>query len=251
MRVLPALKPTSRAALLGAGAVLLWLLLSWQFLRPVAAQPSTDLVNGLLGTYTQDDGFGGLIERQRLDPQIDFDWDLGAPWDELAADYFDVRWTGYLQVPTDNLYTFYATTDDGVRLYIDDELVFERWLIQAPTETQATLQLTAGQFYALRVEYFEATGGASARLEWSSPTLARQVVPQSVLFVETDFTPQPSATPSATQQGIPALDLISGGWWDRTTRPTLISRCDGWIPPSTSLGETAIRLHGRTSAVLK
>ena len=36
----------------------------------------------------------------------------------MQADYFGFRYTGYIQVPVDGIYTFYTTSDDGSRLYV-------------------------------------------------------------------------------------------------------------------------------------
>lgn len=99
-------------------------------------------------------------------------------WDKGAAlrDNWSARWTGTLQVEKEGEYTFYLTTDDGARLRIDGELLIDFWQPRSPSASEVKVNLTAGE-HAIVVEFFEAGGGAVARLEWSAEGLDRQVVP--------------------------------------------------------------------------
>lgn len=67
-----------------------------------------------------------------------------------------------------------------MRLWIDNTLVINDWS-QGGEEAKATTHLEAGGAHAIKVEYFEDYRNAFVKLEWSSPVLARQVVPASVL----------------------------------------------------------------------
>jgi hypothetical protein len=60
-------------------------------------------------------------------------------------------------------YTFTATADDGIRVYLDGALVIDQWRDQSPTTYTATRQVTAGN-HQVRMEYYENAGGAVARL---------------------------------------------------------------------------------------
>ncbi|MFN0060038.1 MAG: PQQ-dependent sugar dehydrogenase [Planctomycetota bacterium] len=136
---------------------------------------------GLRGEYYDDFGFGGA-ELVRIDPVIDFDWGSGSPDPSMDDDFFSIRWTGQVLADFTSLYTFYTITDDGVRLWIDDDLLIDEWVDMAPTEHSGTIALAAGQLYDVRMEFYEWGGGAVARLEWQAPGLAREVIPQSHLF---------------------------------------------------------------------
>lgn len=118
----------------------------------------------------------------RTDAVVDFAWGNGSPDAAVAPDTFSVRWTGQVQAEFSETYTFHATTDDGVRLWVGGTLIIDRWVNQAPTTSTGSIALTAGQRADLRMEYYESGGGASAKLEWSSPSRARQVVPQARLY---------------------------------------------------------------------
>jgi hypothetical protein len=137
--------------------------------------------NGLQGEY-----FGGLNftdpQLRRTDPNINFDWGGGAPAPGLGSDRFSVRWTGQVQPTFTEPYTFYATTDDGVRLWVNDQLLVDHWMPQPRTEWSGTVTLTAGHRCDLRMDYFDNDGDASAVLSWSSPSLPKQVLPAANLF---------------------------------------------------------------------
>ena len=79
-------------------------------------------------------------------------------------------------------YTFYTNVDDGIRLYVEGQLLIDQWIDQAPTEYSATIPLQAGQKYSITMEYYENGGGAVAQLRWSSPSQPKEVIPQAYLF---------------------------------------------------------------------
>ena len=120
---------------------------------------------------------------QRVDPTIDFSWGSGSPDPSIGADQFSIRWEGLVEAPTTGTYTFYTYTDDGVRLWVDGQLLVNRWVDQGPTEWTGTISLTAGVKVPIIMEYFENGGGARAILYWSGPGVGVQVVPNQHLFL--------------------------------------------------------------------
>jgi len=115
----------------------------------------------------------------RTDPKIDFDWgDPGGPDPAVGDDNFSVRWTGQVEAAFTETYTFYARTDDGVRLYVDGQLLVDSWVDRSPTEDFGKIDLIAGNTYSLVMEYYENGGGAVAQLSWSSPRTPKQIIPQ-------------------------------------------------------------------------
>jgi glucose/arabinose dehydrogenase len=135
---------------------------------------------GLLGTYFDNADFTGAA-RTRLDPTVSFSW-TGAPIAGIAGDTFSVRWTGQIKAQASGIHTFYTQSDDGVRLWVNGILLIDNWTLHGTTENQGTIELTAGQLYDLRMEFFENTGSAVAGLLWSAPGVTKQVVPQSQLY---------------------------------------------------------------------
>lgn len=74
-------------------------------------------------------------------------------------------------------YTFYTQTNDGVRLWVDGKLLIDDWKTHATLENRGTVTLEAGHAYSLRMEFFENTGLAIARLHWSSPSQRKEPIP--------------------------------------------------------------------------
>jgi hypothetical protein len=136
---------------------------------------------GLLGEYYVGTNFQTLVT-SRTDKTVNFDWASGAPAAGVGADGFSVRWTGQILPQYSETYTFFTSSDDGVRLRIDGRLVVDNWTKHAVTENAGTIALTAGKPVDVAMEYFENTGGAVARLSWSSPRTKKQIVPETQLF---------------------------------------------------------------------
>ncbi len=118
----------------------------------------------------------------RTDATVDFDWGLGSPDPSISTDQFTVRWTGAVQPQLSEDYTFYATADDGVRLWVGGRLLVDEWVDQAATEWSGSIDLAAGRLYPVTMEYYENAGYASALLSWSSPSTAKITIPQQQLY---------------------------------------------------------------------
>jgi hypothetical protein len=116
----------------------------------------------------------------RTDSTIDFDWSDRQPSESVNPDNFSIRWTGQLTPLYSENYTFRAEADDRIRVWVNDQVLIDRW--ETATETNPTIQLDAGQSYNLRVEYAELGGDANVKLQWSSPSQAQEVIPQSQLI---------------------------------------------------------------------
>jgi glucose/arabinose dehydrogenase len=136
---------------------------------------------GLQGTYFNNVNFTGTVVT-RLDPTVDFNWGSGAPIAGIAADTFSVRWTGQVRAKVTGTHTFFTTSDDGVRLFVNNVQVINNWTDHSATENSGTIALTAGQLYDIRMEFYENGGAAVARLSWSAPGVAKEVIPSANLY---------------------------------------------------------------------
>ncbi|MDT7778452.1 MAG: hypothetical protein QOC99_964, partial [Acidobacteriota bacterium] len=151
---------------------------------PVDFKYQTDeqgLGTGLTAKYYDNIDFTSY-KFTRTDPTVNFDWGNGTPSASMGADQFSVRWTGMVVPRYSQTYTFYTTSDDGVRLWVDGQLVIDKWIDQGPTTWSGQVALQAGRQYDIRVEFYENFGGAQVKLEWQSASQAREVVPQSRLY---------------------------------------------------------------------
>jgi len=162
--------------------------------------------DGLAATYFDNVDFTGT-QVSRVDATVNFDWGTGAPVAGFGADTFSVRWTGQVLAPATQATTFHVLSDDGVRLWVNGQLLIDDWTVHGAQESSGTIALTAGRRYDVRLEYFDQTGRAQVRLSWSGPSTPKQVIPQSRLFsaapILVNF--QPAGAP------VPAGYLVDAG----------------------------------------
>ena len=144
----------------------------------------------------------------RVDPQINFNWgDPGGPDPDVGDDNFSVRWTGEVEAVFTETYTFYPRTDDGVRLWVDGQLLVDSWVDRGATENRGTIDLIAGTTYSLVMEYYENTGGAVAELRWSSPRTPKQLIPQAALAL-----PVKASSPTPRSGSVDVSQTIDLVW---------------------------------------
>src|SRR5262249_37363603 len=110
--------------------------------------PADPQYMGLRGDYYLGVDFAQL-KLTRTDAEIGFDWGIQSPDPLIPADKFSVRWSGQIQPRYSEVYTFSTYTDDGVRLWIDGQLIINKWVDQSPTEHSGRIALTAWRWYAI------------------------------------------------------------------------------------------------------
>jgi len=96
------------------------------------------------------------------------------------ADNVGAVYTGWIEIPVTGIWSLNITSDDGSKLYIGSDLVANNDGLHGMATVSGTRALRAGK-HALRVEFFEAGGGAGVILSWNGPG-AGGVVPASNLF---------------------------------------------------------------------
>ncbi|MBL9117205.1 MAG: DUF1929 domain-containing protein [Verrucomicrobiaceae bacterium] len=158
--------------------------INYAIIRSVNATTETR-TNGLTADYYSGRNFDQL-RFTRLDNTIDFNWGTGSPDSRLSADLFSVRWRGCIVPRYTETYTFYTTSDDGVRLWVRGVQLINQWNDHSPTVHSGTLALQAGVPVIITLEHYENGGGAVAKLEWQSNTQTRQVIPVDRLMINED-----------------------------------------------------------------
>ncbi len=149
--------------------------------RSITVQAAVAEGTGLAAAYYDNADFTGTSV-SRLDPTVNFDWASGSPATGIGADTFSARWTGQVTVPASGTWTFTTTSDDGIRLWVDGVQIINNWTNHGPTDNSGTITLSGGLRYDVRLEYYENGGGAVARLAWSGPGQAAQIVPATYLY---------------------------------------------------------------------
>lgn len=149
------------------------------------APPPGGQGTGLYARYYNTRDLSGQTVGRVDQSSINFDWGRGAPANAgVGVDNFSVRWTGLVQAQLTDNYTFSTFSDDGVRLWVNGVLVINNWTPHSPTNNDSNpIALVAGQKYEIKLEYFEQTLDAIARLSWTpASTGAKVVIPQSQLY---------------------------------------------------------------------
>lgn len=164
---------------------------------------------GLLGHYFFDPegDFDAQPVLARIDTTVNFNWNGNAPDSLLPPDYFSVRWMGFVRPLFSETYTFTVRSDDGCRLWVNDQLIIDKWQPQAITEQSGSILLEAGKKYRIRLEYLEIGGDAAAELYWSSAHQLSEIVPKRQLY-------PPDFTMPATLSGVIGLDSNNNGVWE-------------------------------------
>jgi hypothetical protein len=151
--------------------------------------PQPPTTNGLTGYYFSNLFLTAPPTLTRVDKTVNFDWGSGAPDSTMPSTNFTIRWLGTVQPVFSETYTFAFSTDDGARLWVNNVQLINNWVLQGspgacPTSAQysGSITLTAGVKYAIKAEYYQATGGDSAKLYWSSPSTPCAIVPNNRLF---------------------------------------------------------------------
>ncbi|HTD87190.1 MAG TPA: PA14 domain-containing protein [Candidatus Binatia bacterium] len=153
---------------------------------------------GLLGQYYNNMDFTAFV-LERVDATINFDWGTGSPNVAIGADSFSVRWTGYVAPRYSQTYTFSTTTDDGVRLWVNGQPIVDAWVDQSPTTRSGTIALSADTLYEIQMDYYENSSGAVAKLLWSSPSQAQEIIPQVRLYRPTPGVNRRPLAPTITE----------------------------------------------------
>ncbi|MEZ4637325.1 MAG: PA14 domain-containing protein [Caldilineaceae bacterium] len=114
--------------------------------------------------YFPNVSLSGSPVETRSDDYINFDWGNGSPGAGIPNDNFSARWSQDFYFD-DGTYRFHAVMDDGMRVYLDGNLLLDEWRDGGTREVTFEGRLSTGQ-HNLRVEYYERTGGAVARFWW-------------------------------------------------------------------------------------
>ncbi len=137
--------------------------------RPVTAQgPVTPQHSDPTwqASYWNNTTLSGTPALQRSEANIDHDWSTGSPEPgTINTNHFSARWTRYIDV-TPGTYVFTVTSDDGIRVWVDENLILNQWHVHPPQTFTTEAYLGSGH-HQIKVEYFEETGLAVAEVSWA------------------------------------------------------------------------------------
>jgi hypothetical protein len=156
--------------------------------------------DGLSGSYFGNSHLFGTPLMNRVDAEVNSDFNAALESDgpvKNAADFakrssallgksnprqFSVSWSGEIQAQFTEPYTFHLDSDDGVRVWLNEQLIIDDWKDGDRVRESAPVNLAAGQKYSIRIQYYQNQYAAHVKFKWSSPSTPNCLVPQSQLY---------------------------------------------------------------------
>ncbi len=105
-----------------------------------------------------------VFSRYESSNSLNYNWGSGGPGNGVNNDNFSARWTGSFDFQAGD-YTFKQSVDDGMRVWVDGNLIHDTWSGRNAVDYNVVRNMTAGQ-HTVKVEYKELTGAALARVSW-------------------------------------------------------------------------------------
>ena len=122
------------------------------------------LIEDWKGMYWPNRNLSGDIAVVRNDADLDFNWEDESAVNGFPVDNFSARWEREIEFE-EGVYTFFARSDDGIRVWIDGKLLIDKWVTSDGTRVYKADKTLSGA-HIVRVEYFEKTGDARIHVWW-------------------------------------------------------------------------------------
>lgn len=131
--------------------------------NPAAVSPCDSPNMLYCAEYYSNRWLSGSPAFKQYESRINRPWGWGGPGNGVGVDNFSVRWKGRRYFPTAGWWNFWLGADDGVRMWIDGQLVIDNWVDTSYAVRYHRRQLSAG-YHEVKVEYYENGGVAGAHL---------------------------------------------------------------------------------------
>lgn len=144
---------------------------AWLIPAAALAQTGDDRAPGLLfSVFETSGGLLGIPDMPagqapnsiRAVTKLDFDIERN---DFGAKEDFVSQLNGYLTVSKPGMVAFQITSDDGSRLWIDEQVVIDHDGPHAAEPKQGSVELGAGE-HTILIRHFQGSGGGALKLEW-------------------------------------------------------------------------------------
>ncbi len=150
--------------------------------EPIESTPVENVKNGLFFDYFEfDQPIDSAAELKNLKPKASgFIDHITYPYEKFP-EYFGLLFKGFVKIQSDGVYTFTLLSNDGSRLYIDDQLVIDNDGWHGAQEMYGQIALKAG-FHPIQVAYFQVGGGKALKAFIEGPGLQKQEIADSILW---------------------------------------------------------------------
>ena len=128
--------------------------------------------NSLTATFCSDESFRKVMQK-RAERGVDFYVPDGAVPDPQVStmENYGVRWEGEINPTVSGDYTFATESNDGVRLWVNGELLFDDLNTRSRTVNRGRVALEAGKPVSVRLDFWHRKGEARCRLLWAPPEI--------------------------------------------------------------------------------
>ncbi|MBN2010278.1 hypothetical protein JW960_13115 [candidate division KSB1 bacterium] len=96
-------------------------------------------------------------------------------------DYFGFRFNGYIKIASSGKYTFFSKSNDGSKLFIDDQQVVDNDGSHSTRERKGSIELSEGM-HKISVLFFNSSGTHALEVRYEGPDFGKQLIPDDVLF---------------------------------------------------------------------
>ncbi len=131
---------------------------------PIPTSSPVAVIADWRGEYYGNRDLSGTPVLVRNDVSVDFNWGSDAPATSVPTDGFSARWTRHVEFEAAT-YRFHTLADDGVRLWVDGNLLINAWYDSRLYSGVVDYSMVKGA-HSVEVEYFEHTGEALIHLWW-------------------------------------------------------------------------------------
>ena len=190
-------------------------------------------------TYSNSKNFNPAnLITNRLDPIIDFTWPNGTS-PNLSNGLYTVRWTGQVQPQFSETYVFGVRSDDGCRLWVNDQLLIDKWQSQSVANQTNSIALQAGTRYDFKLEYLQNGGAAQAHLYWYSPSQSSNTIPTTCLYPTNSAGNGSSNAPAVVTSELSAVAFLGQPFsFTVTGANTPLGFTANGLPPGLNLDST-------------
>ena len=95
---------------------------------------------------------------------------------------YGLKFSGFIKVPTEGLYVFSTSSDDGSRLSIGNEVIVDNDGLHGVMSNSGLIRLKAG-LHPIIITFFEQGGAEKLEVSYEGPGIKKQVIPKEAYFM--------------------------------------------------------------------
>jgi len=95
--------------------------------------------------------------------------------------YFALKFEGFIKIPKTGVYVFYVTSDDGSRLFINDEQIVDNDGKHGTLEKHGSVALKKG-FHSIKLIFYQRYNEQFLSVYYKGPGIEKQEIPSEIMF---------------------------------------------------------------------